>query len=79
MLHAKISGIPCLIDVHHVSVVKGSYSYNAPSDLDYHGYTELDYTICDRRGRPAPWLERKASKDDIANIEEEILNAEQDD
>ena len=65
--------------MHHVSVVKGSYSYNAPSDLDYHGYTELDYTICDRRGRPAPWLERKASKDDIANIEEEILNAEQDD
>jgi hypothetical protein len=74
MLPAKIQGIPCLVDVHHVSVVKGSFSYNAPSDLDYHGYTELDYTICDRRGRPAPWLERKATSDDIATIEEEILN-----
>lgn len=79
MLVAKVNGIPCLIDVHHVSVVKGSFSYNAPSDVDYYGYEEFDYTICDRRGRPAPWLERKATKDDIADIEERILNDYKDD
>lgn len=36
-----------IFDVKGVSV-KGSYSYNAPSDLDYYGYTEIhsfDYCI----------------------------------
>jgi hypothetical protein len=42
------------------------------SDLDYHGYVEAEYTICDRRGRPAPWLERKRTPDDDTEIVEAI-------
>lgn len=57
----KISGIPCKIRVDSVRHVKGLYSYNAPSDLDYYGYTEIEYTVLDRRGYPAQWLARKVN------------------
>ena len=73
MTEARIQGIPCLIDVHRCLVVKGSFSRNAPSDLDYYGYSEIEYTVCDRRGRPAPWLERKMTDTDRSNIETIIL------
>jgi len=69
---SKIQGIPCIIKVHYALVVPGSP--RADSDIDYYGYSECDYTICDRRGRPAPWLNRKATSDDITRIENEIFN-----
>lgn len=62
-----ISGIPCLIGVTHYLKVNGSHSYNAPSDMDYHGYTECDYDILDRKGYPAAWLERKGVDSDAAD------------
>jgi hypothetical protein len=40
--------------------------------VDYRGYTECEFDILDRRGRPAPWLERKASDEDRQRIEQEI-------
>jgi hypothetical protein len=70
---SKVQGIPCIIRVDYACVVKGSYSYNAASDYDYHGYTDFEYTICDRRGRPAPWLERKATQADHDRIYEEYF------
>jgi hypothetical protein len=40
--------------------------------VDYRGYTECEFDILDRRGRPAFWLERKASDEDRQRIEQEI-------
>lgn len=74
-IETRIAGIPCTINVTHFSQVKGSYSYSAPSDLDYYGYTECEFEICDRRGRPAPWLERKATDADLRRIEQEIIES----
>jgi hypothetical protein len=71
-LETHISGIPCLIAVTNYKRVKGSFSRNAPSDMDYHGYTESEWEVCDRRGRPAPWLERKLDDAARDRIEEEI-------
>ena len=65
----KISGIPCLIEVSNITVVKGSYSYNAASDLDYHGYTDFEYEVQDRRGCRADWLARKMSKVEKQGLE----------
>lgn len=65
----RVAGIPCLIGVSHYDRTEGSYSYDAPSDWDYHGYTECDWEILDRRGRPAPWLARK-----INSKEEDAIN-----
>lgn len=71
LMEARIAGIPCTVRVD-------SYVCRAPdrnswaSDWDYEGYTEMDYTICDQRGRPAPWLERKMTPADTAGLEAEI-------
>jgi hypothetical protein len=75
-IESRVAGIPCIIGVIEFSSHSGSYSYNAPSDLDYCGYTELEYDILDRRGRPAAWLERKldsAARDGIRHLVCECL------
>ena len=71
-IETRVAGIPCLIGVIDYASVKGSYSRNAPSDLDYYGYTECDWEVLDRRGRKAEWLERKLSAEDADRIESEI-------
>lgn len=68
----RIAGIPCIARVTYFSRQNGSYSRHAVSDMDYYGYTECEFQICDRRGRPAPWLERKATDKDLSRIEQEI-------
>lgn len=74
IIETRIAGIPCLIDAQ-VNVQQGSYSRNAPSDWDYHGWVEVEsFTVLDRRGRPAPWLEAKMTDKDIQRIEEELCN-----
>ncbi len=74
-IESRVAGIPCLIGVSHFDSVRGSYSYNAPSDMDYYGYTESEWDVLDRRGRPAAWLERKLTDDDRQRIEQEIAEA----
>jgi hypothetical protein len=71
-IDSKVAGIPCRIGVKHFYSVRGSYSYNAASDMDYYGYSDSDWEVLDRRGRPATWLERKLTKEDRQRIEEEI-------
>jgi hypothetical protein len=71
---ARVSGIPCLIGVEHYQCTpphRGS-PYSCDSDWDYYGYTECDWRILDRRGRPASWLEQKLTHQDRERIKEEI-------
>lgn len=75
-IQTRLAGIPCQIAVTNFKRINGSYSYDAPSDLDYYGFVEYDYQVLDRRGRPAPWLERKVSAD---NIEQKIIDHFEDD
>lgn len=69
----RLHGIPCLIGVRHFEHTPGSYSRNAPSDIDYYGCTETEWDVLDQRGRPAAWLERKLTDDDRDSIETAIL------
>ena len=71
-IETRVAGIPCIIGVTEYECVKGSYSYHAASDLDYYGYTECEFDVLDRRGRPAPWLERKLTDKITREIEQEI-------
>jgi hypothetical protein len=71
-IETRVAGIPCIVGVTHYESVSGSYDYNAASDWDYHGYSEAEWEVCDRRGRPAPWLAKKLSSSDESRIEEEI-------
>jgi len=71
-IETRVAGIPCIIGVTYFESVRGSYSYHAASDWDYHGYTETEFTVCDRRGRPAPWLAKKLTSKIESEIEQEI-------
>jgi hypothetical protein len=71
-IESYVAGIPCIIGVVDYTCVKGSYSHHAASDWDYHGYTESEWEVCDRRGRPAPWLARKLTDKIEREIEKEI-------
>lgn len=68
----RISGIPCLIRVLYAH--QQAPDPGAHSDWDYHGTTDFEFLVCDRRGRPAPWLERKLTQDDIDGITQQFFN-----
>lgn len=71
-IESTVAGIPCLIEITYFTKVEGSFRCSAPSDMDYYGYVESEWNVCDRRGRAAPWLERKLTNDDRSRIEAEI-------
>jgi hypothetical protein len=71
-IETRVAGIPCIVGVTYFDSVEGSYNYHAASDYDYHGYTECEFDVLDRRGRKAPWLERKLNDKIIREIEQEI-------
>jgi len=74
-IESTVAGIPCVIGVTEFSSVRGSYSYHADSDMDYYGYTESEWVVLDRRGRPAAWLERKLTDAERSRIEQEVAEA----
>lgn len=70
----RIDGIPCQILVDFFERTPGSYNYNAPSDLDFYGYMECNFTVLDRKGYPAEWLAKKMTDQDISRIEDMIVD-----
>jgi hypothetical protein len=60
-IEIRVSGIPCIARVTgYTPEIKTDFwcrieHAEPPSDA------EIDWELCDRRGRPAPWLERKFS------------------
>lgn len=75
MISVTVRGIPALVEVHAATVVPGSFSFNAASSDDYYGYSDLDYTLCDRKGYPAAWLEKKMTPANWEALEESIWEA----
>jgi hypothetical protein len=71
---SQVAGIPCSILVGRVDIQKGNYSYNAACPEEYHGYQDIEFSVLDRKGYPANWLQAKLSGADIARIEKDILN-----
>ncbi len=71
-----IAGIPCVIAVtylSHTSSWKGSI-VNCPSDMDFYGYTEIEYEVLDSKGYISPWLQKKITPSINKEIENVILN-----
>lgn len=66
-------GLPCQIGVVEFKQVKGSFSRNAPSDVDYYGYTEVEYDILDRKGRRAGWIEKRMTNDDHDRARQAVI------
>jgi hypothetical protein len=73
-LEYTFRGIPCQIEVLYYKKVpawRGSPN-TCPSDVDYYGYTEIDFNLLDRKGYRAKWLENKLEAQDILDIKEFI-------
>lgn len=77
-MDTTIAGMPCQIVVTTSNSVKGSYSHDAPSDWDYYGYDEFEFDVYDRKGYPAPWLEKKMTDKDYARIKDEWFSQQGD-
>lgn len=71
-MKTTISGIPCEIEVIHF--YRQPPNPRADNPDDFHGYTELEFNVLDRRGRPAPWLELKLDEAQTARIKGELLD-----
>ncbi len=71
-IETRIAGIPCVVRVDYASYTKPDPS-NWVSDWDFYGGWDLNWEVCDRRGRPAPWLEKKLDKYECKRIEEELI------
>lgn len=71
LMGTSIAGIPCQVQVDYFFVQK-PMGPSADSDWDCYGYTEIEFTVCDRRGRPAPWLNKKVTPEIKAELETEI-------
>jgi len=74
IFNSYVAGIPCQIEVNEYTVIpswKGNIE-SCPSADDWYGGIECDFTVLDRRGYAAEWLERKMSEEDKDRIESEI-------
>ena len=65
---ARVQGIPCLVRIDSYTPAYAGYRGSNLDDWDDDHGPSVDYTICDRRGRPAPWLARKVTHQDEINI-----------
>lgn len=78
-MKTHIDGIPCTV----AYTVRGKYvpaKIHAPPEFCHEAeYPEVEFTVCDRNGRPAPWLEKKMSYADQQRIEAEILEQHDED
>jgi len=69
--HSRVAGIPCIIDVISIDLIKGD-GFWAVSDEDSRDRFSAEFEVLDRRGRRAPWLERKLTAEIIDSIERQI-------
>ena len=73
-MKTTICGIPCQAEITHIC---GDYVparvHADPDDCYEAEYPEIEWAVFDRRGRPAPWLERKLTSEEAARIESELI------
>lgn len=66
----RVAGIPAIARVTNFYPGHGG-NYTGHPDFRYpKEYPEIEFEICDKKGRPAPWLERKIDdqeKEDLAS------------
>lgn len=74
-IESAIAGIPCLIGIdtaYYIKPWQGS-AQSCPSADDYYGGWEIEFSVYDRKGYSAGWLESKMKRDDVELIESEIV------
>lgn len=77
-MESRISGIPCIISYSYTPGEPMRITGTGFGDCDPPEPAEIEFSVHDRRGRPAPWLESKMTESDCERIELEIMKAEGD-
>lgn len=73
-IESRVCGIPCIIGVTDYESYVPAYISGPPENCYPAEGGSGDFVILDRRGRPAPWLERKMSAKDEQEVQEAIFN-----
>lgn len=73
--NSRVAGIPCIIRILHAEPFRAGF-FSGPPERCYPDEGGLIvWEVLDRRGRPAPWLERKATQAEADNIEKDAWAA----
>jgi len=72
-IETRVAGIPCWARLTHYHPGDPGRTYGPPEDCWPPEPAEMDWTILDGRGRPAPWLERKMTDQDVDRISDQFL------
>ena len=71
-MKTRICGIPAQVEVTSYSPATPARTWGPP-ELCYPAEDEeIEIEVLDRRGRPAPWLQRKMSDDDYSEVFREL-------
>ncbi len=74
MMRTRIQGIPCQIEVtYYAAATPMRITGTGYGDADPPEPEEFEFTVLDRRGRPAPWLARKLTEADSDRLLAEYL------
>mgnify|MGYP003348641185 FL=1 len=69
LITAEIDEVPCIVGVINYCVQEGSYSYNAPSDIDYYGYVESEWELLDKDGQYSKELNDNLTQSQVDYVE----------
>ena len=72
-MNTTIAGIPCVINLISPGFTTPAYSRGHPDNWEPESGDGMEWEVCDRRGRLAPWLACKLSAADVTRIETELL------
>ena len=78
-IETSVAGIPCQARMTYYVPADPGRVYGPPENCWPPEPAVVDFDVLDRRGRAAPWLERKLTGDDIARIEGELIEAAEED
>ena len=70
----RVCGIPCIVRVKYYEVYIPAKVSGPPEHCYPEEGGEGEWEILDRRGKPAPWLERKMTPADDDQLNREIFN-----
>ena len=71
-MQTRISGIPARIEVTSFTPWRPARLYGHP-DSWAPAEGEIEWSVLDRHGRPAPWLEKKLTPAERRRIEGELI------
>lgn len=73
IIDAEVYGIPCLVEVTRYVAPTAPVVCGAVDEADPGYPGEVEFNVLDRRGRPAPWLDRLVDDDDRCVIEQRVI------